>query len=256
MEVWSALGAIALLLGALYWLQHRLLFSPTHYRDEELLRELASSLQPFELVVEDNIRLEGMVYEAAEPKMTVLYFGGKEQDGIATMARLAKIFDDLRIVTFNYRGYGQSKGRVSEESIKGDALAVYEWAYSRYGSCSVMGYSLGGFAAAYVASRREVVSVILVNAFDAVSALIQKKYHLPKFLSRYAFDTLHCVKSIEEPLYLYVCSDDEIVPLEHSRNLKTNVRNLAGYKEFSGYNHNELLLSDELALELNKVFNR
>lgn len=241
-----------------YLLQHKVIFSPKHYTSRQLFAEYPQRYHPVELMVAQRFRLEGIVYEPEEKALaTVLYFGGKEQDSANLMGKFSVHYPNVRFISFNYRGYGISEGKPTEKRLHDDALAIYDWAYARYGEIGLAGYSLGSNVAAYVASRRRCPWVVLVAAFDSVVSLAKSKFALlPKWLIRYKFDTVNYVRNIKSPLYLYAAADDAIVPIAHSRLLKSNVLNLAEYKEFSGYNHGELLFSDEVTSELKKVFEK
>jgi pimeloyl-ACP methyl ester carboxylesterase len=241
-----------------YLLQQKVIFSPQHYTSRQLFAEYPQNYHPVELMVVQRYRLEGIVYEPEnETLCTVLYFGGKEQDSANLVGKFSQYYPDVRFISFNYRGYGTSEGKPTEKGLHADALCVYDWAHARYGEVGLAGYSLGSNVAAYVASRRSTPWVVLVAAFDSVIALAKSKFALlPKWLVRYKFDTLGYVKNIESPLYLYAASEDTVVPIAHTRLLKANVLNLAEYKEFSGYNHGELLFSDEVTSELKKVFEK
>lgn len=252
------IAAIALFVlpGALFYLlQHKIVFSPHYYPERSIFVEHAHRYRVESLEVDRRVTLEGMVYDPEDAVSTVLYFGGKQQDSVALIGKLSTAYPNVRFIAFNYRGYGTSGGRPSEERVFADALKVYDWAHERYGDLGLMGYSLGSSVASHVSSLKPVRYLVLVCAFDSVRSLIKAKSALiPGFMIRCHFDTLECVKSMPAPLYLYVAVDDEVVPIMHARNLKENVLHLAEYKEFSGYNHNELLFCDEMVAELKKVF--
>jgi pimeloyl-ACP methyl ester carboxylesterase len=241
-----------------YLLQHKVIFSPQHYTSRQLFAEYPQRYHPVELMAAQRYRLEGIVYEPENKALcTVLYFGGKEQDSANLIGKFSQHYPDVRFISFNYRGYGTSEGKPTEKSLHADALSAYDWTHARYGEVGLVGYSLGSNIAAYVASRRSTPWIVLVAAFDSVVSLAKSKFALlPKWLVRYKFDTLGYFKNIDSPLYLYAAADDNVVPIAHSRLLKSNVLNLAEYKEFGGYNHDELLFSDEVTSELKKVFEK
>jgi len=96
----------------LYQIQYFLLFSPTYYKREKLGSEFE------ELIVEtdDKILLEGIIYNpnflSNNQKITIptiLFFAGRSHDSVALIQKLATAFPTTKIVTFNYRSYGQSK---------------------------------------------------------------------------------------------------------------------------------------------------
>jgi len=239
-----------------YIFQEKIIFSPVHSRRRQLFAEHPERYRAVELIVHENVRLEGIVYEPeGKTEKSVLYFGGKEQDSVTMVAKLSMHHPTVRFIAFNYRGYGTSHGKPTEKSLYADALKVYDWAQSRYEKVSLMGYSLGSNIASYVASRRKVESIILVAAFDSALAMARLKFSLmPKMLMRCRLDTIHHVKSIKAPLYLYAATDDTVVPIEQARKIKGSVQNLSRYREISGYDHAELLFSPEMTKELSEVF--
>ncbi len=240
-----------------YFLQHKLVFNPKHHLERSWMITHAHAYHLQEMEVAPGIMLEGIVYEPEKPSTTLLYFGGRSQDSVALIGMFSEHCPDIRIVTFNFRGYGESGGQPAEDVLLEDGLKIFDWCAQEYGETALLGFSLGSSVAAYVGSHRHAQKVVLVAAFSSVAKLMQAKLALlPNFIIRHHFDTAAFVQNILSPLYLYVAEDDLVVPISHARNLKENVRNLAEYSEFSGYEHKELLFSDEVIEKLKKVFAR
>jgi pimeloyl-ACP methyl ester carboxylesterase len=261
MTEWMIVGAILLFAvpGTLFYLlERRLVFAPRYYPDRSLFLEHAHCYRLQKLYVAPGVILEGVVYEPETPaSTTLLYFGGKKQDSVALVGKFSAQFPDVRFIAFNYRGYGTSSGRPSHDTLCQDALKVYKWAVSHYGKPGLMGYSLGAFVAASIASQEQPRWVVLVSAFASVELLVKERIAvMPRVLIRRKYDTRACVSGIRAPLYLYASRDDRVVPVAHVLKLRESAPNLAEYKEFSGYNHDDLLFSEELQEELKKVFAR
>lgn len=248
---------VMIAVGIVYWFEEHMLFSPVYYREEEALHTYPSAFHGIDLGVESDVKLEGMVYEPQEGFwQTVLYFGGKEQDSVGLLVKLSQHYPNTRFVTFNYRSYGKSMGKPSQANLYGDALDIYEYVHAHYGVDGVMGYSLGSSVASYLSSKRQVPWLVLIGAFDSIKALAMHHYKIHfSFLARHPFNTIEYVKNINAPLYLFVSVDDAIVPIDNARNLSENVKNLVVYKEFSGYNHDEILFSDEVVKALKEGLN-
>ena len=234
------LFTLAILLFVLYQIQFFLVFEPKKHRREVLDERFT----PLEIKTDDGIFLEGIEYAPKEFSRTLIYLGGKSQDSVALIHKLAHHFENFRIVTFNYRGYGESGGTVSEEKLYADALEVAQKFALRYGSFSIVGYSLGSSLAAYIASKVTIEKLVLIGAFDSVKTLFKQR-GFPSFLIKYHFDTYLHVREVNAPVYLLASKDDTIVPLQNVYNLKENIKNLAEYKELSSYNHDEILLCEE-----------
>ena len=72
---------------------------------------------------------------------------------------------------FDYRGYGRSQGRPSEEGTYRDAQAAYQWLRQKgFAGTNIMafGESLGGGVAAELAVREPVGGLVLQSTFTSV----------------------------------------------------------------------------------------
>ncbi len=259
MTGWLILGAVvfvAVPVVLFYLLQHRLVFAPNYYPNRSLFVEYSHRYKLQKLEVAPGVILEGVVYEPEEgASTTVLYFGGREQDSVVLIGKFSMHYPDVRFVAFNYRGYGMSGGKPSHQSIYDDAAKVYAWVHATYGDTGILGYSLGSSVAAYLGAKKHPRWIVLVSAFSSVERLIKERFAVvPRLLIRGKYDTRSFVRDMVAPLYLFASQDDGLIPLKHTEELRDNARNLAGYKVYEGYNHANLLFSDDLEKELKKVF--
>jgi len=233
----------------IFWeVEKKIVYSPTHYPKRSLFEQSPENYFMQHIEVDKNIFLEGVIYEPEEgAKETLFYFGGKEQDSVSMVSKLSITYTDVRIIAFNYRAYGKSHGKPSQKKIFQDALYIYDMMSDRYTKLSIMGYSLGSSVASFVASQRAPKRLILISAFDSVVAFAQKKYPLiPKAAFKNPFRSDLYVQEVSAPTYLYVTVDDTIVDIDQARILHKNINHLVEYKEYSGYNHSSLLMSDEV----------
>jgi len=248
---------IAILFLAFYHVQYFMLFSPTHYRDEEL----DDDFEILSITTDDGVELEGAVYEPkelyrklADIDSTLLFFAGRYQDSVGMIKKLSSFYPHTRIITFNYRSYGRSNGIINEKNILDDGLKVAQIVKKNYGDFYILGFSIGTTVASYVASKMSVLGVFLVGPFDSLSLLVKEKYgiHMPWIL-RYKFDKTKLVKDIEADTYLFASVDDETTYIKNARNLKSYVKNLTLYKEIDGLKHKEILFDKEVVDTINGV---
>lgn len=233
---------LLLLLFVFYQWQYFAMFHPSKYRQDKL----DDKFTILEIQAKDKTPLEGVVYTPDDIKATIFYLGGISQDSVGLIYKLSQCYQEYQIVTFNYRGYGNSQGSPSELSILDDALHVSDLIEKRYGHFVLMGYSFGSCIASYIASQKKVDKLILIGAFDSIKNLAKIKYpFIPRFLIRYSFDTSSYVKNVECDTYLIYSADDDIVYLKSTLDLRKNIKHLVEFKELSGYNHHQLLCCDE-----------
>ena len=240
-----------------YLLQHKIILTPYHHKRRGLFKEYPERYRPLELEVEKGIYLEGIVYDPEEKaEQTMLYFGGREQDSVTLVAKFSLHYPSTRIISFNYRGYGTSDGDPSEAAYHGDALKIYDYVERHFGTPVLLGYSLGSNIAVHTAVRRSALKAILVAAFESVPALSRaKKLPIPGFVVKHRFETIKEIVNVKIPLYIYVTVDDGFVPIKQARKLKAkaNAEFLVDYKEFHGYNHAQLLFSDEVIEKITTI---
>ena len=255
---------IILLIGIpsllVYLLQHKIIFTPYHHKRRGLFKEYPERYRPLELQVEKGIYLEGIVYEPEERvNKTVLYFGGREQDSVTLVGKFSLHYPHSRIVSFNYRGYGTSDGEPSEAAYHGDALKIYDYVLEHFGEVVVLGYSLGSNIAVHTAARRKPLYVLLVAAFESVPALSRaKRLPVPGFVVKHRFETIKEIADVKVPFSMYVTVDDGFVPIKQARKLKAKAKEemLIDYKEFHGYNHAQLLFSDEVVEKITAILEK
>ncbi len=240
-----------------YLLQHKIIFTPYHHKRRGLFKEYPELYRPLELQVEKGIYLEGIVFEPEGGyNETLLYLGGREQDSVTLVAKFSLHYPKTRIIAYNYRGYGTSGGKPGEAAYHGDALKIYDDVVRRFGVPAVLGYSLGSNIAVHVAARRKPKKLILVAPFASVPALSRaKKLPVPDFAVKHRFATIHEIDKVQTPFSMYATVDDGFVPIRQPRKLKAKAKKemLVDYKEFEGYNHAQLLFSDEVTQEIEKV---
>ena len=168
----------------------------------------------------DGQRLHGWLVEAG-PKAPLLIFfhgnAGNIGDRVDNVARLVEA--GITVLIFDYRGYGKSTGRPTEEGVYADGGAVYEYALGTLGyspgDVVLFGRSLGTAVAAHLASRVEVAGVILESAFTNLKDLAWIHYpFLPgKFLVKGKFNVVEMVKGLKAPLLVVHGDRDGLVPM-------------------------------------------
>lgn len=227
--VWSIVLWIAGIYGALvlavFLGQSALLYFPSR----DLIanpREIGLAYQDVEIVTTDDVTLHGWYVPAVKPRGVLLFFHGNAGN-ISQRLESLKLFNQLGLDTliFDYRGYGKSEGKISEQGSYLDAEAAWRYLTETKGIPShqilLFGRSLGGALAAYLAGRRQAKGVIVESGFISIPELAAQIYpFLPaRWISRFHYDSLNRIKKSTCPVLIIHSADDEIIPISHGRAL-------------------------------------
>jgi len=179
-----------------------------------------------QLVTADDVRIHAWFLAASEPRGALVFCHGNAGN-IENRLHAASAFLDmgLSVLLFDYRGYGASGGSPSEDGTYLDAEAAYDALLEESGLTTdriiIYGESLGAGVAIELAQRREVAAVVTESAFTSLPDLGSELYAwLPvRLLSRFRYDNLGKVDSLNAPLLVIHSPDDEIVPYAHGERL-------------------------------------
>jgi fermentation-respiration switch protein FrsA (DUF1100 family) len=150
------------------------------------------------------------------------------------------------VLLFDYRGYGSSSGRPSEEGTYRDARAALACLLEQPGvepsRVLYLGESLGGAVALDLALERPPAGLVLLSAFSGVRELGRLHYPLvPTALIPDAYPALRRIHELRAPLLVLHGDRDEIVPLSQGRALFEAAPGPKGIHVFPGLGHNDLV---------------
>ncbi|MEE8425230.1 MAG: alpha/beta hydrolase, partial [Elusimicrobiota bacterium] len=124
----------------------------------------------------------------------------------------------LSVFMFDYRGYGKSEGRPSEQGTYLDGLAAVDWLKKEKGLAPrellYYGESLGCAVALETALERPPKALILDSAFTSTVAMGQIVFpFLPvSWMVRYRYDNEAKIGRLKSPLLIMHSPQDDIVP--------------------------------------------
>jgi fermentation-respiration switch protein FrsA (DUF1100 family) len=152
----------------------------------------------------------------------VWFYGNMETVGL--IAPVLKAFRPpaTGLLVLDYRGYGESGGRTTEQGVYHDAEAA--WAYLAARSeidstrIAVYGRSIGSVPALYLATERPVKAVVLESPFTSGPEMAKEHYSLvPSSLIRLELDNLGRARRLAAPLLVVHGSADWIAPISMGR---------------------------------------
>jgi len=188
-------------------------------------RALLADGERIEVIASDGTPLVGRLLRVLRPRATLIFFNGNADLLELSGKRLHKYASfGFNVVTVNYRGYGESGGSLSVDTLKSDSLAVYQ-AVARRDDLNtrhvlLYGLSLGGFAACYVATHAAVDALVLESAETTVPQVLSAWtpwYGRPFVRFRIAgalqdADNLSALSSYRGPLLILSGRADRVAP--------------------------------------------
>ena len=229
--MWNILGVLAAAYGGLsLWLlvfQSNLVFYPEIDREVAATPALAKlQYEDIHLKTADGIDLHGWYVPAPQQRGTVLFLHGNagnishRLDSIEMFYRLG-----YSTLIFDYRGYGNSGGKPTEQGTYRDAEAAWRYLTEQrhIPECRIVlfGESMGGAVAAWMAARQNPAALVISSGFTSVPDLGQQLYpYLPvRLLARIRYDTRESLRSVTAPVLIAHSKADDIIPYEHGRAL-------------------------------------
>lgn len=201
------------------------------------------------LQTQDGVKITGWFVPAypqdpLKPARTVLFCHGNAGD-IGDRVGSVKTFHDmgLNVFLFDYRGYGHSTGRPSEEGTYLDAQAAWNYLKAERGyaphTIIIFGRSLGGAVASWLAEQVNPGLLFLESTFSSAADMAAKMYPLlpAKWLCRYGYDSVHRVGNVRCPVLVTHSPDDEMIPFRHAKRIVKAAREPKALVELSG-SHN------------------
>jgi esterase/lipase len=154
-------------------------------------------------------------------KKAILYFGGNGESMAHSCDYIAAQFPEFTVYLMDYRGYGKSSGKATEEGLYSDALKLYDLIEDKYKSLSIGGRSLGSGIAMYVASKREVSKLALITPFNSIEYVAQRRYpfYPMSILLKDKYNSAKRVKDIKAKTLIVMAELDSIVPKESTQKL-------------------------------------
>ena len=179
-----------------------------------------------ELESEDGVKLHAWWLPVRGAVRTALFLHGNAGN-VSYWVEAATAFRDVgwNTLLVDYRGYGRSEGRPSEEGTYLDARAAWMHLVRARGldplQVVVVGRSLGGGVATWLTEHHPAAGLVLEATFTSIADVVAKAAPLPgiRRFVRLGYPSLERMPRLDLPLLVVHGRGDDLVPFEHGRAL-------------------------------------
>lgn len=153
------------------------------------------------------------------------------------------------VLLFDYRGYGKSSGKPSEQGTYSDAQAAYHWlrqAGFSENKIVVLGESLGGGVASELAVRERLGGLILQSTFTCIPDIGAELFSwLPvRAICSIHYDTCRKLPGLKLPIMVMHSRDDTLIGFHHAEKNFATANEPKMFWELKG-NHNSTIETDK-----------
>jgi len=204
------------LAAAVYHYQEKLMFHFAPVPDGYIYA-FHTPYDDIRLTGDDGARLHGVLFKTRGPSRGVLIYYKGNMGNVSWSEQIAEPFLDLGfdVLSMDYRGFGKSRGELSEAALLSDAEAWYDWAADHYKGrdIRVFGYSMGTTFASHVSAVRNVSNTILFAPMKSVIDVAERRYpYLPiEILAEYPLRNDQKLAQAKGHIVIYHGTADQII---------------------------------------------
>jgi len=229
-------------------------------------RDIGLEYEDMHIDTADGERLHGWYVPAVEARGVVLFFHGNAGN-ISHRLESILIFNrlGLDVLIIDYRGYGQSSGRPSEQGTYRDARAAWEYLVGVRqklpAEIVVFGRSLGGAVGAWLVAGlpadQQPAAVIIESSFSSGADMARRLYPVypASLLTRLKYPVVEYAARLQCPLLVVHSRDDEIIPFAMGQAIYTAAPQPKEFLELRGDHNSGFWISrDAYAAGLGRFF--
>jgi len=245
MNAWIyVIASVIFLLALVYFVQDRFIFKP-----EKLKQDFQFKFDvPFKELFFDvapGVRINGLHFYRKDPLGLIFYLHGNTRS-IKGWSKYARDFYryGYDVVLADYRGFGKSTGKRSEENLLNDMQFVYKTLAAQYTEHHILVYgrSLGSGFACKIASENKPRYLILDSPYYNFLKVVKRFLPLLplQWVLRYHLRTDKWIRHVNCHTYIIHGTKDWLIPIRHSEALQKINPNKITLIRIDGGGHNNL----------------
>jgi fermentation-respiration switch protein FrsA (DUF1100 family) len=234
-----------LLPAMLQKLVDQFLYYPMRYPDGDWDGQRGAGAEDVWLRSKDGVKLNAWWFPKPVAGYATLFLHGNAGNVTHRVDHAASVKEaGSAILVLDYRGYGRSEGRPTEQGLYQDADAAYDELIRRgYPPSRIIlhGESLGTAVATELASRRQCAALVLESPLASLSRMATQVVPVLGPILAHGFNTERRIREVRVPLLIIHGDADEIVPFSQGRSVFEQANQPKAFWQVRGARHNDLL---------------
>ncbi|HET8549654.1 MAG TPA: alpha/beta hydrolase [Bryobacteraceae bacterium] len=234
-----------LFVALLMWAAARSMYYPFRYPRGDWSARDRLRAEDVWLAARDGVRLHAWWIAARAGNLATLYLHGNggnitHREAIVPVIAAA----GSSVLLLEYRGYGRSDGRPSENGLYADADAGYDHLVARgYDPRRIVihGESLGTAVAVDLAARRPCAGLVLASPFTSAQAVAHRVLPLLGPMLVWSYNSKRKIRRVRAPVLVLHGDRDEVIDFEFGRELYEAAPEPKLFWRVTGAAHNDLI---------------
>jgi fermentation-respiration switch protein FrsA (DUF1100 family) len=244
LPVGIAIAAVCII-ASLYYFANRAVYYPLKYPIGDWDAQKLVGASDVWMETSDGVKIHGWWVERAGSPLVTLFLHGNAGNITHRAPRIQEIVAaGSSVLMLDYRGYGKSSGRPSEQGLYRDSEAGFICLLGKgYRAEQIIlhGESLGTAVAIDLASRRPCAALILEAPFTSASDVAATVVPVLGPLLVRSFNSLPKIRWIRVPKFFVQGDRDEVIPLRLGQQLFAAAQEPKTFWVIPGARHNDIL---------------
>ncbi|MBX3236888.1 MAG: alpha/beta hydrolase [Nitrospiraceae bacterium] len=222
-------------------------YHPAPWEDRDWAKVSGVPIDEVWFQAADGTRLFGWYAEGTATNAVLLWCHGNAGNMIHRLENLRALYQaGLSVFLFDYRGYGRSQGRPTEDGLYADAVGAYDYLTRgrriRPERLVIFGRSLGGAVAGELAVQKPAMGLVLESCFPSIETVARHFYMgLPVhwFLGA-AFRLEDRLRRLSLPKLFIHGDRDDVIPIELGQRVFAAAKPPKEFYVVRGADHNNV----------------
>lgn len=246
MSRWIGYGlVVSMAAGFTVWLAHRAVYFPMRYPEGEWQDAQWLGVRDVWLRSADGTGIHAWYKPVENARVVTLFLHGNAGNvSHRSMHFTAVARAGSSILVPDYRGYGRSEGKPSEQGLYADATSAYDWLLEqgwRPEQIVIHGESLGSAVAVDLATRKPCGGLVLEAPFTSVSEVAGRVLPVVGEYIVGGFDSKSKIGRLKAPLLIMHGTGDEVIPYDLGRALYDAAPQPKNFFTIDGAGHNNIV---------------